>query len=113
MLSDVLQIISWLVVGVLIFLVAATVGFDFGAGILAKFVGKDEYEKRAINKPIWDGSQVWFISAGGVIFAIWPQVYATFEYRKKIDNPKWRNFWDLYACTWKYNPYSCDECSCW
>ena len=50
MLLDVLQIISWLVVGMLIFLVAATVGFDFGAGILAKFVGKDEYEKRAIIK---------------------------------------------------------------
>lgn len=45
MLLDVLQIISWLVVGVLIFLVAATVGFDFGVGILAKFVGKDDYEK--------------------------------------------------------------------
>ncbi|AJI72514.1 cytochrome d terminal oxidase [Francisella tularensis subsp. novicida GA99-3548] len=119
MLLDVLQIISWLVVGVLIFLVAATVGFDFGVGILAKFVGKDDYEKRAIINtvgPTWDGSQVWFITAGGAIFAIWPQVYATsfsglyiailvvlwglflrppaFEYRKKIDNPKWRNFWD-------------------
>jgi cytochrome d ubiquinol oxidase subunit II len=119
MLLDTLQIISWLVVGVLIFLVAATVGFDFGVGILAKFVGKDDYEKRAIINtvgPTWDGSQVWFITAGGAIFAIWPQVYATsfsglyiailvvlwglflrppaFEYRKKIDSPKWRNFWD-------------------
>lgn len=80
MLLDVLQIISWLVVGVLIFLVAATVGFDFGVGILAKFVGKDDYEKRTIINtvgPTWDGSQVWFITAGGAIFAIWPQVYAT------------------------------------
>lgn len=119
MLLDVLQIISWLVVGVLIFLVAATVGFDFGIGILAKFVGKDNYEKRAIINtvgPTWDGSQVWFITAGGALFAIWPQVYATsfsglyiailavlwglflrppaFEYRKKIDSDKWRNFWD-------------------
>lgn len=119
MLLDVLQIISWLVVGVLIFLVAATVGFDFGIGILAKFVGKNDYEKRAIINtvgPTWDGSQVWFITAGGAIFAIWPQVYATsfsglyiailvvlwglflrppaFEYRKKIDSDKWRNFWD-------------------
>lgn len=119
MLFDVLQIISWLVVGVLIFLVAATVGFDFGIGILAKFVGKDDYERRAIINtvgPTWDGSQVWFITAGGAIFAIWPQVYATsfsglyiaillvlwglflrppaFEYRKKIDSQKWRDFWD-------------------
>ncbi|AJC48548.1 cytochrome d ubiquinol oxidase subunit II [Allofrancisella guangzhouensis] len=119
MLLDILQVISWLVVGALIFLVAATVGFDFGVGILAKFVGKGDYEKRAIINivgPTWDGSQVWFITAGGAIFAIWPQVYATsfsglyiailvvlwglflrppaFEYRKKVDNPKWRNFWD-------------------
>ena len=119
MLLDILQILSWLVVGVLIFLVAGTVGFDFGVGILAKFVGKTDYEKRAVINtiaPTWDGSQVWFITAGGAIFAIWPQVYATsfsglyiaillvlwglflrppaLEYRKKIDNPKWRGFWD-------------------
>ncbi|MCL4110904.1 UNVERIFIED_CONTAM: hypothetical protein GTU68_030096 [Idotea baltica] len=119
MFLDILQILSWLVVGVLIFLVAGTVGFDFGVGILAKFVGKNDYEKRAIINtiaPTWDGSQVWFIAAGGAIFAIWPQVYATsfsglyiailvvlwglflrppaLEYRKKIDSPKWRNFWD-------------------
>ncbi|XSZ47091.1 cytochrome d ubiquinol oxidase subunit II [Francisella noatunensis] len=64
----------------LILLVAATVGFDFGVGIIAKFVGKDDYEKRTIINtvgPTWDGSQVWFITAGGAIFAIWPQVYAT------------------------------------
>ena len=119
MLLDVLQVVSWLVVGVLIFLVAATVGSDFGVGILSKFVGKTDYEKRAVINvaaPTWDGSQVWFITAGGAIFAIWPQVYATsfsglyiaillvlwglflrppaFEYRKKVDNQKWRSTWD-------------------
>jgi cytochrome bd ubiquinol oxidase subunit II len=119
MLLEVLQILGWLAVGALIFLVAATMGSDFGAGILAKFVGKTDYEKRAIINvvaPTWDGSQVWFIIAGGAIFAIWPQVYATsfsglyiaillvlwglflrppaFEYRKKVDSDKWRNFWD-------------------
>ncbi|MFC4892886.1 cytochrome d ubiquinol oxidase subunit II [Pseudofrancisella aestuarii] len=119
MLFSTLQVISWLVVGVLIFLVAATVGSDFGVGILSKFVGKTDSEKRAVINvaaPTWDGSQVWFITAGGAIFAIWPQVYATsfsglyiailvvlwglflrppaFEYRKKVDNQKWRNFWD-------------------
>ncbi len=119
MLLDVLQVVSWLVVGVLIFLVAATVGSDFGVGILSKFVGKTDYEKRAVinvSAPTWDGSQVWFITAGGAIFAIWPQVYATsfsglyiaillvlwglflrppaFEYRKKVDNDQWRSTWD-------------------
>ena len=119
MLLSILQVISWLVVGLLIFLVAATVGSDFGIGILSKFVGKTDYEKRAVINvaaPTWDGSQVWFIAAGGALFTIWPQVYATsfsglyiaillvlwglflrppaFEYRKKVDNQKWRTTWD-------------------
>ena len=119
MLLDVLQVISWLVVGSLLFLVAATAGSDFGVGILSKFVGKTNDEKRAIINvvaPTWDGSQVWLVIAGGVLFAVWPQVYATsfsglyiaillvlwglflrppaFEYRKKVDNVKWRATWD-------------------
>ncbi|MFZ9035312.1 MAG: cytochrome d ubiquinol oxidase subunit II [Francisellaceae bacterium] len=119
MLFTTLQILGWLIVGALIFLVAATIGFDFGAGILSKFVGKTDYEKRAVINavaPTWDGNQVWFITAGGALFAIWPQVYASsfsglyiaillvlwglflrpvaFEYRKKIDSQTWRTTWD-------------------
>ena len=57
-----------------------TDGFDMGAMALMPFVGKTDNERRvAINTiaPHWDGNQVWFITAGGAIFAAWPFVYAT------------------------------------
>lgn len=119
MLLTTLQILGWLAVGLSIFFVAATAGFDFGAGILSKFVGKTDDEKRTIINavaPTWDGNQVWFIIAGGLLFAVFPQVYASsfsglyfaillvlwalflrpvaFEYRHKIDSDKWRGWWD-------------------
>lgn len=118
-LYSIIQLIAWLAVGLILFLTAATICFDFGAGILARFVGKNDYEKRAIINivaPTWDGNQVWLITAGAGLFAIWPRVYAgsfsgmyfglllvlwalflrpvAFEYRHKVENGKWTNFWD-------------------
>ncbi|PKN87029.1 MAG: cytochrome d ubiquinol oxidase subunit II [Chloroflexi bacterium HGW-Chloroflexi-8] len=94
-------------------------GFDFGVGILLPFVGKNDTERRMmINTigPHWDGNEVWLITAGGAMFAAFPQWYATlfsgfylvlflmlialiirgvaFEFRSKDENPKWRTFWD-------------------
>jgi cytochrome d ubiquinol oxidase subunit II len=93
-------------------------GFDFGVGMLQRFMSKDEGERRVlINSigPIWDGNEVWLIVAAAVIFAAFPAWYATmisslylavvlvllaliarglsFEYRRKIDDPRWRTFW--------------------
>ena len=90
-----------------------------GVGCLLPFVGKNDQERRVlINSvaPHWDGNQVWFITAGGAVFAAWPYVYATafsgfywammavlwalffrpvgFDYRSKINNATWRNSWD-------------------
>lgn len=97
-------------------------GFDFGVGILLPFVGKDDFEKRAVINtigPVWDANEVWLVLAGGATFAAFPQWYATlfsgfylalllilvalilrgvsFEFRGKLDNPKWRSAWD--TCT--------------
>jgi cytochrome d ubiquinol oxidase subunit II len=91
-------------------------GFDFGVGMLHSFVAKDETERRiAINSigPVWDGNEVWLIVAGAVIFAAFPSWYATmfstfylallvilvalllrgvsFEYQRKVDDPRWRS----------------------
>jgi cytochrome d ubiquinol oxidase subunit II len=88
-------------------------------GVLLPFVGRNDLERRAVINtvaPHWDGNQVWFITAGGAIFAAWPLVYATafsgfywammaalwalffrpvgFDYRSKIQNPTWRSTWD-------------------
>lgn len=96
-----------------------TDGFDFGIGTLYPFLGKSDEDKRImINAigPLWDGNEVWLITAGGVTFAAFPQVYAvmfsslysalmlilfalilrgvSFEFRGKVDDPRWRRIWD-------------------
>lgn len=116
---ETLKLIWWLLVGVLLIGFAIMDGHDMGVGILLPFLGKNDTERRVmINTvaPHWDGNQVWFITAGGAIFAAWPVVYATafsgmywalllvlfalffrpvgFDYRSKLPNPAWRNFWD-------------------
>src|SRR5690625_5779547 len=55
-------------------------GFDFGVGILSRFLGKNDQEKRLyINTigPFWDANEVWLITAGGAMFAAFPHWYAT------------------------------------
>ena len=116
---ETLKIIWWLFVGVLLIGFAITDGFDLGVGTLLPFIGKTDNERRIIINsigPTWDGNQVWFITAGGAVFAAWPVVYAAafsgfyialllvlfalffrpvgFDYRSKLDDPRWRTAWD-------------------
>lgn len=116
---ETLKLIWWLLVGVLLIGFAIMDGHDMGVGTLLPFVGKNDVERRVVINtvaPHWDGNQVWFITAGGAIFAAWPLVYATafsgfywammaalwalffrpvgFDYRSKIQNALWRNTWD-------------------
>jgi cytochrome d ubiquinol oxidase subunit II len=115
----VLQNIWFLLWGLLWAIYFITDGFDLGIGSLYPFLGKDDPDKRAmINAmgPLWDGNQVWLLTAGGVTFAAFPLVYAvmfsslyaalmlilfaliirgvSFEFRHKIDDPKWTKIWD-------------------
>ena len=74
-----LKLIWWLLVGVLLIGFAIMDGHDMGVGTLLPFVGKNDVERRVVINtvaPHWDGNQVWFITAGGAIFAAWPFVYA-------------------------------------
>ncbi|MHA3078933.1 cytochrome d ubiquinol oxidase subunit II [Acinetobacter sp. ANC 5502] len=120
---ELLKIIWWVLVGVLLIGFALTDGFDMGSMAIMPFVGKTDNERRAaINTiaPHWDGNQVWFITAGGALFAAWPMVYAVafsgmywalllvlfalflrpvgFDYRSKLENTKWRTSWDWGLC---------------
>lgn len=114
-----LRLAWWALIGVLLIGFAITDGFDLGVGALLTLVGKTDQERRVmINTigPHWDGNQVWFITAGGAIFAAWPLIYSAafsgfyialaltlialwmrplgFDYRSKLANPKWRLMWD-------------------
>lgn len=55
-------------------------GFDLGAGILSPFIAKDDTERGLIRRsigPIWDGNEVWLLTAGGALFAAFAPAYAT------------------------------------
>ncbi|MGM3224513.1 cytochrome d ubiquinol oxidase subunit II [Dickeya zeae] len=116
---EVLRFVWWLLIGVLLIGFAVTDGFDMGVGVLVRLMGRNDVERRVmINSiaPHWDGNQVWLITAGGALFAAWPMVYAAafsgfyiamilvlaslyfrpvgFDYRSKIEDPRWRNMWD-------------------
>lgn len=94
-------------------------GFDFGVGMLLPVLGRNDRERRVLINtigPVWDGNEVWLLTAGGAMFAAFPEWYATlfsgfylplllillalivrgvaFEYRGKRDEPSWRARWD-------------------
>jgi cytochrome d ubiquinol oxidase subunit II len=104
-------------------------GFDFGVGMLLPFLGKKDEERRAIINtigPVWDGNEVWLLTAGGATFAAFPHWYATmfsgfylalflllvglilrgvsFEYRSKDANPKWRHTFDWMIAVGSFLP---------
>ncbi len=116
---ETLKLIWWALVGVLLIGFVITDGFDLGACALLPLVAKTDEERRIVINtmgPHWEGNQVWFVTAGGALFAAWPAVYAAafsgfywamllvlfalffrpvgFDYRSKIQNPVWRNGWD-------------------
>lgn len=77
---QVLQIVWFFLIGVLFAGYSVLDGFDLGIGILLPFAAKDEKETATLLTaigPVWDGNEVWVITAGGALFAAFPLVYAT------------------------------------
>jgi len=93
-------------------------GFDLGAGALYPFIAKNEKDKAIIRRsigPVWDGNEVWLLTAGGALFAAFPMAYATtfsgfylaimlvlfclivrataLEFRSR--DKKWKKIWDI------------------
>ncbi|MER6070452.1 cytochrome d ubiquinol oxidase subunit II [Streptomyces sp. NPDC001817] len=94
-------------------------GFDFGVGILTKLLARNRPERRVLINtigPVWDGNEVWLLTAGGATFAAFPEWYATlfsgfylpllvilvclivrgvaFEYRVKRPEENWQRNWE-------------------
>lgn len=99
-------------------------GFDFGIGVLTKLLARNRKERRVLINtigPVWDGNEVWLLSAGGATFAAFPEWYATlfsgfylpllvillclivrgvaFEYRAKRPEERWQTNWE-HAIFW-------------
>ncbi|GGV01825.1 cytochrome c oxidase assembly protein [Streptomyces filipinensis] len=94
-------------------------GFDFGVGVLTKLLARNRPERRVLINtigPVWDGNEVWLLTAGGATFAAFPEWYATlfsgfylpmlvilvclivrgvaFEYRAKRPEENWQRNWE-------------------
>jgi len=73
------QIIWFILWGLLWAVYFALDGFDFGVGVLYPFISKGEMGKKAMLHaigPVWNGNEVWLITAGGATFAAFPTTYA-------------------------------------
>ena len=104
-------------------------GFDFGVGMLLPVLARDDRERRLmINTigPVWDGNEVWLLTAGGATFAAFPEWYATlfsgfylplllillalivrglaFEYRHQRPEAAWHSWWDRAIVVGSYVP---------
>lgn len=113
-----LNILWFVLLGVLLVGYAILDGFDLGVGILHPLV-KGESERRIVLNsigPLWDGNEVWLVTFAGALFAAFPEVYATLltafylpvmlillgligraislEFRSKRRSALWRRYWD-------------------
>ena len=118
-----LQIIWFILITVLFTGFFFLEGFDYGVGTLLPFLTPHDKERSQIIRtiaPVWDGNEVWMITAGGALFAAFPHVYATmfstfylalflmlvalilrgvaFELRGRDESPCWRHFWEGAIC---------------
>lgn len=114
-----LQFIWFTLFVVLVIGYAILDGFDLGVGMLHLFSKKDEERRLMLNSigPVWDGNEVWLVTAGGALFAGFPPIYATIcsafyapimllltglifravaiEFRSKSPSSLWRWTWDV------------------
>ena len=117
-----LNVLWFILLGVLLTGYAILDGFDLGVGIVHLAVKKDKERRILMNSigPLWDGNEVWLVTFGGALFAAFPHAYATafsgfytpfmillfalifravsIEFRSKHDAPAWRAFWDVSFC---------------
>ncbi len=117
-----LNLIWFILLGLLLAGYAVLDGFDLGVGML-HLLARGDTERRvfvASIGPVWDGNEVWLVTFGGALFAAFPEAYATIfsgfyvvfmlvllalisravslDFRSKIKSPTWRQTWDVVFC---------------
>ena len=117
-----LNLIWFVLLGVLLAGYAMLDGFDLGVGML-HLLARGDAERRVVVAsigPVWDGNEVWLVTFGGALFAAFPEAYATIfsgfyvvfmlvllaliaravslDFRSKIHSPAWRQTWDVVFC---------------
>jgi len=117
---ELLCIIWFILLNILLIGYAILDGFDLGVGFLHPFVANNDNERRLVMNsigPLWDGNEVWLVTFGGALFAMFPEAYASIfsafylpfvlllfalifravslEFRSKRTSPAWRSFWDI------------------
>ncbi len=114
-----LEVIWFFLVGVLLVGYAILDGFDLGVGFWHLGAKGDDERRAMLNSvgPVWDGNEVWLLTAGGALFGAFPAVYASvfsgfylalmlvllvlmlraisFEFRSQVESPAWRRTWDV------------------
>ena len=114
-----LQVLWFVLLGVLLAGYAVLDGFDLGVGTLYIFTRGDEERRVLLNSigPVWDGNEVWLVTFGGALFAAFPHAYAAafsafytplmalilalifravaIEFRSRHAAPAWRRTWDV------------------
>ncbi len=113
-----LNLVWFLLIGVLLVGYALLDGFDLGVGVLHLFTRSEKHKRVNLNAvgPVWDGNEVWLLTGGGALFAAFPPVYAavfsgfylafmvlllaliaravSMEFRHQINSPAWQKVWD-------------------
>ncbi len=117
-----LNLIWFVLLGVLLAGYAILDGFDLGVGML-HLLARGDHERRAFIAtigPVWDGNEVWLVTFGGALFAAFPEAYATIfsgfyivfmlvllaliaravslDFRSKVESAAWRKTWDVVFC---------------
>ena len=114
-----LQLLWFILIGVLFVGFFFLEGFDYGVGMATKLFAKDKHERDVVIRsigPVWDGNEVWLITAGGAMFASFPEWYASlfsgyyiilflilfalilrgvsFEFRAQMETERGKKFWE-------------------
>jgi len=115
-----METLWFIIVAIMIAAYVVLDGFDLGAGIIYLIVGKTGDERRRVLRsigPVWDGNEVWLLAAGGTLYFVYPQLYASafsgfylplmivlwllmlrgigIELRAHMNNPVWQGFFDV------------------